>query len=142
MQFRFRFLPLDYLLLTLQLTGASCKAQIDQPFCPEVPPVPLIDQYADDAILISSFMKTPIYYRGQEQLREARAELTLRVGGAQARVGVCDRMHAWTAPLHERLAARPGAADAEPHSKPNDAKKRSAFFMTLTLRFVLWFVGL
>jgi ketosteroid isomerase-like protein len=30
----------------------------------------LLNQYADDAILISSFMKTPIVYRGREQLRE------------------------------------------------------------------------
>jgi ketosteroid isomerase-like protein len=30
----------------------------------------LLDQYADDAVLISSFMKTPAYYRGREQLRE------------------------------------------------------------------------
>lgn len=30
----------------------------------------LLDQYTDDAILISSFMKTPMIYRGREQLRE------------------------------------------------------------------------
>ena len=30
----------------------------------------LLDQYADDALLISSFMKTPKYYKGREQLRE------------------------------------------------------------------------
>ena len=30
----------------------------------------LLDQYADDALLISSFMKTPKYYRGRDQLRE------------------------------------------------------------------------
>ncbi len=30
----------------------------------------LCAQYTDDCLLISSFMKTPIYYRGQEQLRE------------------------------------------------------------------------
>ncbi len=30
----------------------------------------LLDQYTDDAVLISSFMKTPIYYRGRDQLRE------------------------------------------------------------------------
>jgi ketosteroid isomerase-like protein len=30
----------------------------------------LLDQYTDDALLISSFMKTPIYYQGREQLRE------------------------------------------------------------------------
>jgi len=30
----------------------------------------LLDQYADDAILISSFMKKPIIYRGRDQLRE------------------------------------------------------------------------
>ncbi|MEN9270145.1 MAG: nuclear transport factor 2 family protein [Thermostichales cyanobacterium HHBFW_bins_127] len=30
----------------------------------------LLDQYTDDALLISSFMKTPKYYKGREQLRE------------------------------------------------------------------------
>jgi len=30
----------------------------------------LLDQYTDDALLISSFMKTPLYYRGRDELRE------------------------------------------------------------------------
>jgi ketosteroid isomerase-like protein len=30
----------------------------------------LLDQYTDDALLISSFMKKPIYYKGRDQLRE------------------------------------------------------------------------
>lgn len=30
----------------------------------------LLDQYTDDALLISSFMKTPVIYRGRDQLRE------------------------------------------------------------------------
>lgn len=30
----------------------------------------LLDQYTDDALLVSSFMKTPKYYQGREQLRE------------------------------------------------------------------------
>jgi hypothetical protein len=30
----------------------------------------LLDQYTDDCLLISSFMKTPQYYHGREQLRE------------------------------------------------------------------------
>jgi ketosteroid isomerase-like protein len=30
----------------------------------------LLDQYTDDALLISSFMKTPKYYRGKKELRE------------------------------------------------------------------------
>ena len=30
----------------------------------------LLDQYTDDALLISSFQKKPLYYRGREQLRE------------------------------------------------------------------------
>jgi ketosteroid isomerase-like protein len=30
----------------------------------------LLNQYTDDALLISSFMKEPIYYKGREQLRE------------------------------------------------------------------------
>jgi ketosteroid isomerase-like protein len=30
----------------------------------------LLDQYTDDCLLISSFMKTPLYYKGREQLRE------------------------------------------------------------------------
>ena len=30
----------------------------------------LLDQYTDDALLISSFMKTPQYYRGRAELRE------------------------------------------------------------------------
>lgn len=30
----------------------------------------LLDQYTDDCLLISSFMKTPVVYRGREELRE------------------------------------------------------------------------
>ncbi len=30
----------------------------------------LLEQYAEDALLISSFMKKPLYYKGREQLRE------------------------------------------------------------------------
>ena len=30
----------------------------------------LLDQYTDDALLISSFLKKPLYYQGREQLRE------------------------------------------------------------------------
>ena len=30
----------------------------------------LLDQYTDDALLISSFMKKPVIYRGRDQLRE------------------------------------------------------------------------
>ncbi len=30
----------------------------------------LMAQYSDDCLLISSFMKKPIYYKGKEQLRE------------------------------------------------------------------------
>ena len=30
----------------------------------------LLDQYTDDALLISSFMKEPNYYKGREQLKE------------------------------------------------------------------------
>jgi ketosteroid isomerase-like protein len=30
----------------------------------------LLDQYTDDCLLISSFMKNPLYYRGKVELRE------------------------------------------------------------------------
>jgi ketosteroid isomerase-like protein len=30
----------------------------------------LLDQYTDDCLLVSSFMKEPKYYRGRDQLRE------------------------------------------------------------------------
>lgn len=30
----------------------------------------LLDQYTDDALLISSLMKEPLYYRGRDELRE------------------------------------------------------------------------
>jgi len=30
----------------------------------------LLDQYTDDALLISSFTKKPLYYRGRDQFRE------------------------------------------------------------------------
>jgi ketosteroid isomerase-like protein len=30
----------------------------------------LLDQYTDDALLVSSFMKKPIVYKGRDQLRE------------------------------------------------------------------------
>ncbi|MDQ1392905.1 MAG: hypothetical protein QOF30_1882 [Acidimicrobiaceae bacterium] len=31
---------------------------------------PLLDQYTDDALLISSFTKKPLYYRGRDELRD------------------------------------------------------------------------
>ena len=37
----------------------------------------LLDQYTDDALLISSFMKTPLYYRGRDELREHMQGLSL-----------------------------------------------------------------
>lgn len=30
----------------------------------------LLNQYTDDAVLISSFQKTPLYFRGREELKE------------------------------------------------------------------------
>lgn len=30
----------------------------------------LLDQYTDDCLLISSFMKTPVYYRGKKELNQ------------------------------------------------------------------------
>lgn len=30
----------------------------------------LLDQYTDDALLISSFMKTPLIYKGREEIKE------------------------------------------------------------------------
>lgn len=30
----------------------------------------LLDQYTDDALLVSSFMKTPLVYKGREQIKE------------------------------------------------------------------------
>jgi ketosteroid isomerase-like protein len=30
----------------------------------------LLDQYTDDCLLVSSFMKKPLYYRGRKELRE------------------------------------------------------------------------
>lgn len=30
----------------------------------------LLDQYSDDALLVSSFMKTPLVYKGRDQIRE------------------------------------------------------------------------
>jgi ketosteroid isomerase-like protein len=30
----------------------------------------LLDQYTDDALLISSFMKTPVIYKGREKIKE------------------------------------------------------------------------
>jgi ketosteroid isomerase-like protein len=30
----------------------------------------LLDQYTDDALLISSFMKTPLVYKGKEEIKE------------------------------------------------------------------------
>ena len=30
----------------------------------------LLDQYTDDCLLISSYMKEPLYYRGKDELRE------------------------------------------------------------------------
>ncbi len=30
----------------------------------------LLDQYADDALLISSFTKEPLYYKGRDEIRE------------------------------------------------------------------------
>ena len=46
----------------------------------------LLDQYTDDALLISSFMKKPIIYKGRDQLREhlkrplCRRRVRFRIG--------------------------------------------------------------
>jgi ketosteroid isomerase-like protein len=45
----------------------------------------LLDQYTDDAVLISSFEKKPIYFRGREQLRK-HFQGILGIEGLQSKV--------------------------------------------------------
>ena len=45
----------------------------------------LLDQYTDDCLLISSFMKKPIIYKGREQLREHMQGI-LGIDGLETRV--------------------------------------------------------
>jgi ketosteroid isomerase-like protein len=46
----------------------------------------LLDQYTDDAVLISSFMKTPKYYYGREGLREHMQGI-LGIDGLETEIG-------------------------------------------------------
>jgi ketosteroid isomerase-like protein len=45
----------------------------------------LLDQYTDDCLLISSFMKKPILYKGREQLREHMQGI-LGIGGLETEI--------------------------------------------------------
>lgn len=45
----------------------------------------LLDQYTDDALLISSFTKKPLYYQGREQLREHMQGI-LAIQGLEAEI--------------------------------------------------------
>jgi ketosteroid isomerase-like protein len=45
----------------------------------------LLDQYTDDCLLISSFMKTPVIYRGREELRKHMQGI-LGIDGLQTEV--------------------------------------------------------
>jgi len=45
----------------------------------------LLDQYTDDCLLISSFLKEPRYYRGKEQLNEHMQGI-LGIEGLQTRI--------------------------------------------------------
>lgn len=46
----------------------------------------LLDQYTDDALLISSFQKTPVIYRGREELRE-HFQGILGIQGLETEIG-------------------------------------------------------
>ncbi len=46
----------------------------------------LLDQYTDDAILISSFMKTPQIYKGREQVKEHMQGI-LGIDGLETEIG-------------------------------------------------------
>lgn len=46
----------------------------------------LLDQYTDDALLISSFMKTPVIYQGRERLREHMQGI-LGIDGLETSIG-------------------------------------------------------
>ena len=45
----------------------------------------LLDQYTDDALLISSFMKEPKYYKGREQLKE-HMQVILGIEGLETEI--------------------------------------------------------
>jgi ketosteroid isomerase-like protein len=46
----------------------------------------LLDQYTDDALLISSFMKTPLVYKGKEQIKEHMQGI-LGIEGLETEIG-------------------------------------------------------
>ncbi|MBI4821749.1 MAG: nuclear transport factor 2 family protein [Deltaproteobacteria bacterium] len=46
----------------------------------------LLDQYTDDAMLISSFMKKPVIYRGRDQLKEHMQGI-LGIEGLETEIG-------------------------------------------------------
>lgn len=46
----------------------------------------LLNQYTDDALLISSFEKKPVYYRGRDQLRE-HFQGILGIQGLETEIG-------------------------------------------------------
>lgn len=46
----------------------------------------LLNQYTDDALLISSFMKTPVIYRGREELKE-HFQGILGIQGLETEIG-------------------------------------------------------
>ncbi len=46
----------------------------------------LLNQYTDDALLISSFQKKPVYYRGHDQLRE-HFQGILGIQGLETEIG-------------------------------------------------------
>ena len=46
----------------------------------------LLDQYTDDALLISSFMKTPQIYQGREQIKEHMQGI-LGIDGLETEIG-------------------------------------------------------
>ena len=67
----------------------------------------LLDQYTDDALLISSFTKKPLYYRGRAQLREHQQGI-LGIKGLDTDIALWAETEAKLARLREITRPRPG----------------------------------
>lgn len=79
----------------------------------------LLDQYTDDALLISSFMKTPVIYKGREQLREHMQGI-LGIEGLETEIGFwAETENPQTLMITEQITMK--TADGDAHMRFADS---------------------
>ena len=72
----------------------------------------LLDQYTDDALLISSFMKQPLYYRGRDELREHMQGI-LGIDGLETDIAFwAETEHPQTLMIVEAITMKTAAGEA------------------------------